>query len=93
MTITSLETAKEHLRVEHNDEDALITAYIQSAESMVAELCDLPEKEALPAPVQSAVLLMVGDLYEHREAQIIGQQMYVNRTVDFLLSPYRKVVI
>jgi len=41
----------------------------------------------LPASVRIAMLLIVGDLYEHREAQ--GLKLYRNDTADALLWPYR----
>ncbi|MBO6542295.1 MAG: hypothetical protein JJ939_12065 [Alphaproteobacteria bacterium] len=43
----------------------------------------------VPGPIRSAALLMIGDLYDAREAQSVGNQVYKNPAVDALLSPYR----
>jgi hypothetical protein len=40
------------------------------------------------APIKSAALLMVADLYENREAQT-ERQRYRNTTYERLLNPYR----
>lgn len=89
----SLEEAKLHLRIEadEDEEDGLITGSIEAAEGYIAEYLgdDLPEP--MPAPVRAAVLLLVGDLYEHRERQaIIGAGGFQqNPTFQLLLNPYR----
>lgn len=45
---------------------------------------------AVPAPIKSAMLLMLGDLYENRQETIIGTiSSQLPRGVDALLSPYR----
>ncbi|MBX9759161.1 MAG: head-tail connector protein [Beijerinckiaceae bacterium] len=44
----------------------------------------------VPAAIRAAILLMVGDLYQNREAKVEAS-MIVNPTVDRLLSPYRRV--
>lgn len=40
--------------------------------------------------IKAAILLTLGDLWENREAQIIGTTINVNRTVDRLLHFYRR---
>jgi hypothetical protein len=42
------------------------------------------------APIKSAALLMVADLYENREAQT-ERQRYRNTTYERLLNPYREM--
>lgn len=91
MTTVTLQEAKDHLRVLGDDEDALIQALIEAAEGHIAVFLgdDLPQP--YPAPVRAAVLLMVGDLFEHRERQAVtgvgGFQE--NPTFRLLLNPYR----
>jgi uncharacterized phiE125 gp8 family phage protein len=41
-----------------------------------------------PAPLKQAVLLVVGDLYEHRNAQT-EKPLTENRAVEALIAPYR----
>jgi len=48
--------------------------------------------ETAAAPIKSATLLMVADLYENRERQS-EQQLYTNRTYERLLNPYRIVSV
>lgn len=44
----------------------------------------------VPAPVRTAILMVVGDLYENREAQMAENLIYrENQTVRRLLAPYR----
>lgn len=43
----------------------------------------------VPAPIKQAMLLAIGDMYENREAQIVGTISTRNQTVENLLSLYR----
>ena len=45
--------------------------------------------ESVPQAIKSAILLIAADLYEHREAKIVGLMQSVNPTVEMLLNPYR----
>jgi len=47
-----------------------------------------PEVVSVPEDVKRAALIVIGDLYEHREAQQ-DMQLYENRTADMLLHNYR----
>lgn len=48
-------------------------------------------EDQVPAPIQAAVLLMIGDMYGNRESQLIGTRAAVaeNPTLASLLNPYR----
>lgn len=94
MAIIDLNKAKEFLRVDHDDEDELIQDMINSAAAYTLEYLnwEVEEGKEYPAPVISATLLMLGDLYENRTAQA-PVQLYNNRTYDRLLSPYRSLVV
>lgn len=41
------------------------------------------------AAVLAAIKLIIGDLYENREAQVVGATIVENRTAQALLTPYR----
>lgn len=43
---------------------------------------------SVPAPILAAMRLMIGDLYEHREAQFVTSAVVQNATVERLLEPY-----
>ena len=109
MSLVSLEMAKRHLRVFHDDEDAEIGLYLTAAETAVMEHIDrvvYPSAEDSPpgAPpsdddgtaievtpaIVAAILLMLGDLYEIREADsTVGGRAVLPRHVRALLAPYR----
>jgi len=96
----TLERAKQHLRVEHGDEDALIELLIKTALRGVRDYIDRPLTDAicrdeedellLAAPFQYAQLLMIGDMYENREAQQMVT-LNINMTCQNLMNPYRKM--
>ncbi|UNM96295.1 head-tail connector protein [Ignatzschineria rhizosphaerae] len=91
--IIDLDKAKEFLRVDHDDEDSLIQDMIDSAAAYTLEYLNWEEeREEYPAPVISATLLMLGDLYENRTAQA-PVQLFNNKSYNRLLSPYRMMVI
>lgn len=49
-----------------------------------------PRADATPLAIQQAILLLVGDYYEHRESQILYPgQLLESRTLNMLLNPYR----
>lgn len=89
MTI-DLNTAKLHVRVDGDDEDELIQTMIDAAEAAALNYLNL---EALPeaAPVQAAVLMLIGALYANREAQS-EKPLVENRLFTQLLNPFRLMV-
>lgn len=88
--LLTMEEAKQHLRVDDDDSDALIETYADAAVLSCLAYCDrkLVPQGAEPA-FKAAALLMLGDLYNVREAVIVGQSFAVSPTVSALLSPYR----
>lgn len=94
--IVTLQSIKDHLRVTDTAEDALITIYANAAEEWIENFIDgdIPgteedSEDEIPYSIQAALLLIVGDLYENREAQITGDTINPNQTVKNLLYPYR----
>ena len=87
----TLAETKLHLRVDHNDEDALITALMDTATAACADFLNMEAADlvvAVPAPIKSAALLLIGTLYEQRES--VGERPYnKNPTFEALLNPYR----
>lgn len=88
--MVTLETAKAHLRVSHDAEDVLIQQYIDAAISYVNQECgiDISQLSTIPPGITQAVLLLLADYYEHREAHIV-KNFGVNAAVENLLSVYR----
>lgn len=114
MSYVSLEEAKRHLYVTHDQDDTLIQAYIDAAESYAASFmnrssidgpqecpwhvgpgCDDCSSEpassepGVPAGVKQAVMLLIGDYYNLREAQITGTILTANPAADALLHFHR----
>lgn len=46
---------------------------------------------AVPQRIKQAILLLVADMYEHRETQVLGQKFEQNMTMDRLLFPVREI--
>ncbi|MDI3399655.1 head-tail connector protein [Pseudomonas sp. V88_4] len=74
-------TVKLHLRVDSDEEDALIGGYLEAAKAHVEQHCDRklvetdpaePEEMGLTRDVEQAILLMVGHWYANREAVVVG---------------------
>lgn len=87
--LLTLEEAKLHCRIDHNDEDSLLGALIATATTAVADYLNVTTVDSTAAaPVKSAALLLVGALYEQRESQG-DRQFYKNPTFENLLNPYR----
>ncbi|WP_434558024.1 head-tail connector protein [Pseudomonas sp. Z4-20] len=91
---------KLHLRVDGDEEDALIVGYFEAAKSYVAMHCDRelvetapigPEQIGFTPDVEQAVLLLVGHWYANREAVVTGTiSTAVPLAVDRLLWPRKR---
>lgn len=94
-----LARVKLHLRVDGDEEDAVIAGYFEAAKSHVAMHCDRilveaepagPDEMGLTPDVEQAILLLAGHWYANREAVVIGTiSTAVPLAVDRLLW-YRK---
>lgn len=92
MTTVTLEEAKLHMRVDHDEEDGYIMGLVAAAETHVANFLGDGLPDPMPAPIKAAVLLLVGDLYEHRERQ--GDRTLTEGTAySMLLAPYRSMAV
>jgi len=89
----TLEEAKTHIRVVGTDDDVEITAMIATAKAHIENYIGVVYADGeAPAPVKSAALLMVGDLYENREAQT-ERPLSENKAFIRLLNPYRTMAV
>lgn len=87
----TLEETKLHCRIDHDAEDVLIEALMETARLSVADYLNMPEDQmtgTVPSPIKSAALLMVADLYTNRESQT-ERPLSDNKTFERLLAPYR----
>lgn len=97
----TLTDAKLYLRVEDTDEDTLITNLIAAATERAENFLKRPipwqdddgNDVDVPASVQAAILLFLGDLYNNREASFVGVAATDNQTALRLLWPYRQLEV
>lgn len=87
--VVTLEETKEWLRVESNDEDALIESFMGAAEDIVEGVLRYPlsELESVPETIRQTVIFCVSRLYEERN-QI--QPIELIESVKGFLYAYRK---
>lgn len=93
--------AKLHLRVDHTEDDALITNLIAVAyqtiegrifRKMYADSASIPTDDltgiATNEAINAAALLIVGHLYANREDVAAGNMAALPMGSDYLLTPY-----
>lgn len=87
----TLEKAKNYLRVDSSDDDALIKSLITTAKTLVKETSRMSDVELAPYKevVEIAELFTIAYLYEHREE---ADYKNLTETVKYLLFPIRKEV-
>lgn len=94
--MTTLDDLKLHLRVDHDEEDDIITMYLGSATAAAANFLNVETLDLddllLPAPIKAAIFLAVGDLYANREA-VATVPYSTNPTYERLLNPYRVMAV
>lgn len=95
-SLIDLSRAKNHLRVLHSGDDALIQLLINAAVQHVYDCLDRAADDPALSPegpraaLAAAALLIVGDLYQNRESKQ-SNAIADNPTVARLLNPYRRV--
>jgi len=95
MPVVEIAEVKTHLRIQNDLEDSALEIYIAAADEIICNYCNLdalPTGESpdpVPASMRAAALLIVGDLYKNKEANL-DKQAYANPAVDALLYPYRE---
>ena len=87
----TLESAKNYLRVDTSDDDALIKGLITTAQTLVRDTSRMSDEELAPFSeiVEIAELFTIAYLYEHREE---ADHKNLTETLKYLLFPIRKEV-
>ena len=89
--MVTLEEAKRHLRVLHDDDDAEIVAMIEAATDHLRSI-DVDVAVAPPPPaLRHATLLIVGTWFDHRADAADPALRPVPHGVSALVAPYRRV--
>jgi hypothetical protein len=102
MTILTLAIAKQHLRVDSVDDDAVVGVYLGAAEAAAAQYMGrvvyIDEAAigedatgiVMNFAITAAVLLITGHLYANREDTVIGMSVAdLPSGSKMLLQPYR----
>lgn len=93
----TLDDAKKHLNIDEyfTEDDNYILSLIDVAEAIVQKHIDsryediVGEEGQLPTPLLQAMLLMVGNLYQNREAISFTNVNEIPFAYDYLLSLYK----
>lgn len=93
----TLQETKDFLRVDGDDEDALISSLIITAKALVEEVIrkKLEEIEETPEPVHQAMLIVVSTLYEERQISKDKSGVDISETLDLvrrMLFAYRRSI-
>ena len=92
MSIVSLETLKEHLRYDDDDNDMMLQGYLDAADSVVKNYITDKFESEYPKAIHQAILLLCGFWDKHRNAEsetpVNGN--YLPMPVQSLLFHYRK---
>ncbi len=91
----TLQETKDFLRLDGDDEDALVSSLIVTAKELVEETLryKLTEFEEIPETVHQAMLIVVGTLYEERQISKDKSGVDIKETLDLvrrMLFAYRK---
>ena len=97
--IVSVEEAKTHLRIEHDEEDGYIENLIRQAQAAAEDYCRVrfeptddegePIETDAPEPVRLAVLLMTSFYYENRDIPDMTTYKSMRMAFEHLLYPHR----
>lgn len=82
----SLAEAKQHLRVDSGDDDAIIETYANAAVSRVLQYCNIatvPTGDLPLAAFKASALMTLGALYENHDDGALP------RAASLLVDPYR----
>ena len=89
--IVSLEQIKQHLRIQHDDEDDLLIGLLLQAQGAAEDFCKTSFSESASQPVRLAIVLMVSHFYEYRDASDRFALQAMRRAFESLLWPHRDV--
>lgn len=90
-----LRETKAFLRVDGDEEDALISSLILTAKTLTEDVIRQPlsDFEVVPEPIHQAMLILVGTLYEERQISKDKAGVDMKETLDLvrrMLFAYRR---
>jgi gp6-like head-tail connector protein len=89
--MVTLAEAKDHLRIESFDQDAMIKSQIDAAVDHLTSIDVDMTGSPLPPALHHAVLMLVGHFFENAEAVSETQTYVTPLGVTRLIAPYRSI--
>lgn len=93
MAVVTLGEVKEHVRVDHFDDDGLLNGYIDAAVDYLARIGCHVDDDPLPIVIKQAALLLVGHWYTNREAVESAASFELPLGFNALVASVREVTI
>ncbi len=87
--IVSVTELKAHLRIQHDEEDVLLTSLLAQSQAIAEEFCRVSFDANAPQTARLAVLLMASYLYECRDLSEKNGFNIMNAAFRALLYPHR----
>lgn len=89
--IVSVAELKAHLRIQTDEEDALLDSLLMQAQATARDFCRADFDADAPEPVRLAVLLMASHFYEYRDSSDKNAYATMMNAFHALLYPHRTV--
>ena len=87
--LVTLQELKDHLRIEHPEEDVQLTLLLRVAQASAEDFCKTCFKRSVPEPVRLAILLHASHFYTNRESNSVEAYSAMVKAFRALLWPYR----
>lgn len=88
MAIT-LSVAKQHCKIDYDDEDDLLEIYMAAAVAYMGQYCPYVNDGNAPAHYDVALLMLIGHYYKHREITTNGTVNSVPLGFEMILRSLR----
>lgn len=89
--IVTVAELKAHLRIQHDEEDALLESLLRQAQAAAQDFCRADFDADAPEPVRLAVLLIASHFYEYRDSSDKAAYATMLNAFHALLYPHRVI--
>lgn len=87
--VLTVDEVKQHLRIDNDEEDALIEGLIRQAQASAEDFCRVSFDEEAEEPVRLACMLFVSYYYENRDIPDMVTYKSMRLAFEHLLYPHR----
>ena len=97
--ICKVDELKQNLNIEpdYKDDDEYLLMLLEVAEDAVLNYCDLTIEEynqlSNPTPLKYAIIIIASQYFENRTAISFSSANKIPYSMEFLISPFRKITI